>query len=296
MTDRVLEVADSPARIHVALESLQVDQPGRDPIRVPLEDLGVLVLSHPQAQVTSAALQAITMAGGAVLVCDAKHQPAGLLLPLQGHFIQAERMARQAQAPLPLKKRLWQQIIKAKVAAQAALLQQVRGKDEGLGILARQIRSGDVGNLEAQAARRYWKALFGDAGFKRDREAPDENRFLNYGYAVLRAQVARSLCASGLHPALGLQHHNRYSAFPLADDLMEPYRPFVDAVAVKLLESHDAEAEMVREIRAELLGVLHMRVSLGGESLRLSHAVLKSAQSLASALTGKARTLQFPDP
>lgn len=296
MTDRILEVADSPARIHVALESLQVDQPGRDPIRVPLEDLGVLVLSHPQAQVTSAVLQAVAMAGGAVLVCDAKHQPAGLLLPLQGHFIQAERMALQAAAPLPLKKRLWQQIIKAKVAAQAALLQQVRGKDEGLSILARQIRSGDAGNLEAQAARRYWKALFGDPEFKRNREAPDENRFLNYGYAVLRAQVARSICASGLHPALGLQHHNRYSAFPLADDLMEPYRPFVDAVAVKLLEHNDAETEMAREIRAELLGVLHTRVSLGGESLRLSHAVLKSAQSLASALTGKARKLQFPDP
>jgi CRISPR-associated protein Cas1 len=296
VTDRVLEVADSPARIHVALESLQVDQPGRDPVRIPLEDLGVLVLSHPQAQITSAALQAIAMSGGAVLVCDAKHQPAGLLLPLQGHFIQAERMARQAAVALPLKKRLWQQIIKAKVGAQANLLRQLRGKDEGLGTLARQIRSGDAGNLEAQAARRYWKALFEDSEFKRDREAPDQNRFLNYGYAVLRAQVARSICASGLHPALGLQHHNRYSAFPLADDLMEPYRPFVDVVAVKLSEQIDAEADMTREIRAELLGVLHARVSLGGEQLRLSHAVLKSAQSLASALMGKARKLQFPDP
>ncbi len=264
MTDRILEIADSPARIHVALESLQIDQVGHDPVRVPLEELGVLVLSHPQAQITTAALQAVAMAGGAVLVCDAKHQPAGLLLPLQGHFIQAERMARQAAAPLPLKKRLWQQIIKAKVLAQAGLLQQIRGKDEGLGILARQIRSGDEGNLEGQAARRYWKALFGDPEFKRDREASDENRFLNYGYAVLRAQVARSICASGLHPTLGLQHHNRYSAFPLADDLMEPYRPFVDAITVKLVEQGVSEAEMTREIRAELLGVLHMRVSLGG--------------------------------
>lgn len=295
MTDRVLEIAESPARIHLALESLQIDQPGREPVRIPLEDLGVLVLSHPQAQISSAALQAIAMVGGAVLVCDTKHQPAGLLLPLQGHFIQAERMARQAGASLPLKKRLWQQIVKAKVKAQASLLKLVRGKDEGLGIMARQIRSGDEGNLEAQAARRYWRALIGDPEFRRDREADDANRFLNYGYAVLRAQVARSLCACGLHPALGLQHHNKYSNFPLADDLMEPYRPFVDAVVVQLLNSHEAKAKMSQEIRGELLGVLHTRISMEKESLRLSHAVLKSAQSLAAALTGNTKKLIFPD-
>ena len=296
MTDRVLEVAETPARIHVALESIQVEQVGRDPVRVPLEDLAVLVLSHPQVQISAAALQAVAMAGGAVLVCDDKHQPAGLLLPLQGHFVQAERMARQAVAPLPLKKRLWQQVVKEKVLHQAALLRNLNGSDEGLGILAGQVRSGDEGNLEAQAARRYWPALFRDPGFRRNREAKDANRFLNYGYAILRAQVARSLCASGLHPALGLQHHNRYSAFPLADDLMEPYRPFVDAIAVQLVDRQGGEGEMDQALRAEILGVLYARVCIGGERLRLSHAVLKSAQSLASALTGKARKLVFPDP
>lgn len=296
MTDRVLEVAESPARIHVALESIQVEQVGRDPVRVPLEDLAILVLSHPQAQISAAALQSVAMSGGAVLVCDPKHQPAGLLLPLQGHFVQAERMARQAEAPLPLKKRLWQQVVKAKILHQAALLQRLNGSDGGLDILAGKVRSGDEGNLEAQAARRYWPALFRDPGFRRNRDALDANRFLNYGYAILRAQVARCLSASGLHPALGLQHHNRYSAFPLADDLMEPFRPFVDAAVVALTDQHGRDAEMTQAIRADLLGVLHVRVAMGGESLRLAHAVLKSAQCLASALTSKARKLVFPDP
>ncbi len=293
MTDRIVEVAETPARLSLEHGCLRIEGSTCSYQRVPLEDLAMVILSFPQAQVSAALLQALAVAGVGVLVCDDKHLPAGMMLPLQMHHLQSERVAAQAAAPAPLRKRLWQQIVKAKINTQSRLLHRLGGADGGLAILATQVKSGDPGNLEAQAARKYWPLLFGDPGFRRDREAKDQNRHLNYGYAVVRAQVARALCASGLHPALGLMHHNRYDAFPLADDLMEPYRAHVDEAVATMPQTWGNE--LTREVRQRLLSVLQSRVRLGGEDRDLADAILRGAQSLAACFRGEGRRLAFPD-
>jgi CRISPR-associated protein Cas1 len=295
VTDRILELAERPARLSLDQECLRVEAQGFQPQRIPLEDLGLLVISHPQVQVSAAALQRLSSAGSAVLLCDEKHMPSAMLMPLQSHHLQAEKMAIHASAPLPLRKRLWQQVVRAKIHAQSQLLLRLYGKDGGIGTFVAKVRSGDPDNLESQAARHYWPLLFQDAKFRRNREAPDQNRLLNYGYAVLRAQVARALCASGLHPALGIQHHNRYDSFPLANDFMEPYRPYVDEVVVALWRNVPDTEKLDQVTRAELLSVLHQRVIQEGEERRLSDAILHGAQSFAACLSGSSHRLVFPD-
>jgi CRISPR-associated protein Cas1 len=297
VTDRVLEIAETPAKIRLHLGCLCVETQGNDPLRVPMEEIGLLLLANPSVQVSASALQALAKSGSAVLLCDEKCLPVAELLPMQNHALHSERLRRQIAAKEPLKKRLWQQIVQAKLRAQAALLQRLKGVDYGLATMARMVRSGDTDNLEGQGARRYWSMLFGEGGFARDREAQDQNRFLNYGYAIVRAQVARAICSTGLNPSLGLHHHNRYDAFPLADDLIEPFRVFVDERVIELLKDYNPLDEMTVGIRRELIGVLHMRVVYDGESLLLSHAIQRSAQRLAAILLGeKSGRLIFPQP
>jgi CRISPR-associated protein Cas1 len=295
MTDRVLEIAETPAKIRLHLDCLCIEMQGRDPLRVPMEEVGLLLLANPSVQISAAALQALTKVGGAMLLCDEKCLPVAELLPLQSHALHSERLRKQIEAKEPLKKRLWQQIVQAKLRSQAELLQHLKGVDYGLAAMARMVRSGDADNLEGQGARRYWSLLFEGSGFVRDREAQDQNRFLNYGYAIVRAQVARAICSTGLNPSLGLHHHNRYDAFPLADDLIEPFRAFVDEKVVELLKEHDPLDEMTTGVRRELIGVLHRRADYEGESLLLSHAIQKCAQRLAAILLGeKTGRLLFP--
>ena len=218
---------------------------------IPFADIAVLVTSHPQICFTQAVLAGLAAAGGMLIVSNEKHLPAAMLLPLSTHSTQTERFARQAAVSLPTRKRAWQQIVQAKLRAQARLLEETTGGDAGLRLMAGKVRSGDPDNLEAQAARIYWQALFGKGAlgepFRRDPEGEGINVHLNYGYAVLRAIVARALCAAGLHPSLGVHHHNRYDTFCLADDLMEPFRPLVDRVVARLrrssLPSSDEEGE-----------------------------------------------------
>ncbi len=294
MTKRILSCADHPVRLRVELDQLIAESAGEIQ-RVPLEDLGVLIIGHPQASLSAAVLQRSAEAGAAVLVCDEKHLPVSLMLPMQGHFLQSERFRIQAMAGEPLKKRLWQQIIKAKLKAQGALLKHLYGADEGLAIMASKVNSGDTGNLEAQGARRYWIRLFNDIGFTRDRESVDQNRLLNYGYSVLRATVARSLTASGLHPGLGLHHQNRYSGLPLADDVMEPFRPRVDAVVQRIVVQRQG-TDLTPSTRQALLGVLHQRVVLADEQRTVEDAILRSCQSLAACIEGGGRNVVLPDP
>jgi CRISPR-associated protein Cas1 len=214
---------------------------------IPFADIAVLVTSHPQISFTQAVLAGLAAAGGMFIVSNEKHLPAAMLLPLSTHSTQTERFARQAGVSLPTRKRAWQQIVRAKLRAQARLLEEATGSDGGLGVMAGKVRSGDPDNLEAQAARIYWQALFGRGAsgeaFRRDPDGGGVNVHLNYGYAVLRAIVARALCASGLHPSLGVHHHNRYDTFCLADDLMEPFRPLVDRVVARLHRSQLASSD-----------------------------------------------------
>lgn len=279
---------------------------------IPFADIAVLVTSHPQISFTQAVLANLAAAGGMLIVSNEKHLPAAMLLPLSTHSTQTERFAKQAAVSLPTRKRAWQQIVQAKLRAQARLLEETNGDDSGLGLMVGKVRSGDPDNLEAQAARIYWQALFGEgepgsAGvpFRRDPEGEGINLYLNYGYAVLRATVARALCASGLHPSLGVHHHNRYDTFCLADDLMEPYRPLVDRVVARLCRQSlgstpnavipaQAEIQLDQNSKKAILEGLLVRYSAEGESRTLFDWVSRSASSLVAVIEGREEQLSLP--
>lgn len=262
---------------------------------IPIEDLAAVIIDNPQTRFSQACLSKLLSENVAVVSSDVQHQPVGVFLPLQGHSVQTERFSAQVAMDRPLKKRLWQQLIKTKIRFQGRVLKDITGNDAGLCILATKVRSGDPDNLEAQAARRYWGRLFEGQGFRRVREAADQNRFLNYGYAVLRAMVARTICAVGLHPSLGLHHHNRYNALCLADDVMEPYRPMVDLKVVEICLHFGGEYELDREVKQMLLSVMFDRVMLKGEQCCMQTAISRTAQSLVRCIAGEDRRLCLPD-
>ncbi len=288
MIERILDFAESPARLSVRLKQLVIERSGEPRRTVPLAEVAVLLLAHPQVTCTQSVLAVLAQSGGALVVCDSRSLPVGLMLPLCAHHAAAQRMAAQAAAPRPLKRRLWRQVVRSKIRAQAACLEALRAQDFGLRALARQVRSGDPSNLEAQAARRYWQHLLPDGPFRRDPERSDQNLLLNYGYAVLRAIVARAICATGLHPSLGLHHHHRENPFCLADDLMEPFRPVVDRTMVDFCAEHAPPAELSPEAKTFLIERITGRVVVQGQQLTLFDAAASLASSLANAyLTGK---------
>lgn len=295
MGDRILDVSERPAWLRVRSDQLLVDRDESGQASIPLCDLAVVVLGHPQVVVTKAALAGLARHGGVVLVCDEKHLPAAMMLPLDNHTLQAERFAAQAAAGRPLRKRLWRQIVRSKIAAQAELLFQRRGEDFGLRRLIPLVRSGDPANVEARAAARYWNRLFGDEPFRRARDANDQNRLLNYGYAVLRALTARAICAAGLHPSLGLHHHNRYDVFCLASDLMEPFRVLVDQVVAEDFAEEAGEWELVPKTKARILGALLGRCRSGGEQRTLFDVLARLCTSLASCYLGEKSRLELPE-
>ena len=295
MSDRILDFSDEPVRLCCRNGLLVIQREAQDDLTVPFAEIAVVVVSHPQISLTHAVLSGLAAAGGVFITCNEARLPAGMFLPLDTHFTQAERFALQAQASLPTRKRLWQQIIRAKLRAQSSLLMDLRGEDGDIALLAIHVRSGDPDNVEALAARHYWPLLFKDPNFTRNRTADDQNRLLNYGYAVLRAIVARAVCAAGLHPSLGLHHHNRYDAFCLADDLMEPFRPIVDAAVVRWTDAHGPQAPLDRDAKAALLAALGERIKLDGESRTLFDVVSRLAQSLAAVFASQREDLILPE-
>lgn len=295
MTDRIIDISERAARLHVSDGLLEIMVEDADePVRVPFDELAAIVAAHPRVSCSVAALAHLAGRGGAFIACDEKRRPAAMLLPVAGHHLQAERLGLQVAASAPLRKRLWQRIVRAKIAAQAELLKTVRGDDAGLAALVPRVRSGDPTNVEAQAARRYWARIFGSESFRRDPEAGDQNRFLNYGYAVLRAIVARAICASGLHPSIGVHHHNRYDNFCLADDLMEPLRPIADAAALAVMAERGAEAEMDKETKRGLLACFERKYLAGGEWRTLFDIAARLAQALVRAFEGEDENLVYP--
>lgn len=295
MTDRIIDLAEHPARLKVRYDNLVVERDGMPDATVPLKELAVLVISQPQVSLTHPVLSGMMREGGVVIVCDDQHLPAGMMLPINTHVVQTRRMAAQAAASLPTNKRLWQQIVKAKIKSQARVLKEFRGSDAGLIELASEVRSGDPTNVEAQASVRYWPLLFNDGDFRRRRDADDQNKLLNYGYTVMRAAVARAICAAGLHPSIGLHHHNQYNAFCLADDLLEPLRALVDRTVVRLVASRGRDAPLDRESRGELLGMLAIRVVQDGEERTLFDLLTRMAVSLAQIYTGETDRLLIPE-
>lgn len=261
----------------------------------PVEDVGVVVLDHPQITLTSVLMEALLENNCALITCDGRHLPVGLLLPLYGNTTQNERFRQQIDASAPLRKQLWQQTVRAKIRNQAAVLRAAGVEAGCMEAWARDVRSGDPDNLEARAAAYYWKWVFRPRqGFIRDREGEYPNGLLNYGYAILRAVVARSLVVSGLLPTLGIHHHNRYNAYCLADDVMEPYRPFVDKV-VAGMALKDEGYELTPDVKRQLLSIPTLDVVLDGRRSPLMVAAGLTASSLNKCFSGELRHVLYPE-
>lgn len=248
----------------------------------PIEDIGLVVLDNNQITITSGVLEALLENNCSIITCDSKSMPVGLMLPLYGNTVQNERFREQLSASLPLKKQLWQQTIKAKIENQSAVLINCLGEESRcMKVWADDVKSGDSENLEARAAAYYWKTLFADIdGFTRDREGISPNNLLNYGYAVLRAIIARALVSSGLLPTLGIHHHNRYNAYCLADDIMEPYRPYVDELVFGLVQQYGKNLELTRDIKAKLLTIPTLDVIISGKRSPLMIAASQTTVSI----------------
>ena len=269
---------------------------------VPVEDIGVVVLDNRQITVTHGLLEALLENNCAVVTCDSRGLPVGLMLPLCGNTVQSERFRDQIGASLPLKKQLWQQTVKTKIDNQAALLSTLSGVETGcMERWAADVRSGDPDNLEGRAAVYYWRNLFagvaGLGGFTRDRNGMPPNNLLNYGYAILRAVIARSLVSSGMLPTLGIHHHNRYNAYCLADDIMEPYRPYVDELVLGMVREYGGElpGDLTKEMKMRLLGIPVIDVRVGGKRSPLMVAATQTTASLYKCFTGEARRIAYPD-
>lgn len=266
-------------------------------ITKPIEDLGVVVLDNKQITITSGVLEALLENNCAVITCDSKSMPVGLMLPLYGNTTQNERFRQQLEASVPLKKQLWQQTIKTKIDNQASVLRSCLGEEmKCMRVWANDVRSGDPDNLEARAAAFYWKNLFSHiAGFTREREGVFPNNLLNYGYAILRAVVARALVTSGMLPTLGIHHHNRYNAYCLADDIMEPYRPYVDELVFRMTQTLERDLEMTKDVKAQLLSIPTLEVNIGGKRSPLMVAVGQTTASLYKCFSGEIRRILYPD-
>jgi CRISPR-associated protein Cas1 len=295
MSDRVLDISEQPARLNVNNSLLVLQMEGRDTVTIPLAEIAVLIASHPQISFTHAVVSGLAEAGAVFVACDAKRRPVSMMLPLITHSLQSERFSVQADLPLPAKKQIWRQIVRAKLTAQSRLLTERKGQDYGLAMLASKVRSGDPQNLEAQAARKYWSALFGEFDFRRHAEDDGINACLNYGYAVLRGIVSRALCGAGLHPCLGVHHHNRYNPFGLADDVMEPFRPIVDRVVSQLCEKYGKDLKLDKETRQALLAALLGRFVAEKESRTLFDWITLSSESLAGVILGEREKLEIPE-
>jgi CRISPR-associated protein Cas1 len=263
----------------------------------PIEDIGVVILDNKQITITHDAIEALLENNCALVSCDKRSMPVGLMLPLDGNTLQNERFRQQLDASLPLKKQLWQQTMQMKIANQAAVLKSCTGAEVKCMLRwSDDVRSGDPDNLEARAAVYYWANLFKHIdGFTRGRDGVPPNNLLNYGYAILRAIVARALVGCGLLPTLGIHHHNRYNAYCLADDIMEPYRPYVDELVYKMVERDGAPEVVEKRHKVALLGIPTIEVNIGGKRSPLMVAVSQTAVSLGKCFNGELRKLVYPE-
>lgn len=260
--------------------------------QVPIEDIGFVVIEHPEIYISIPTLTKLTENNVAVIFCDSKHMPCSMLLNLNSHHIQQELFSHQINATEPLKKQLWQQIVKTKLNHQAKHLELNNKSFEVLKFYESKVLSGDTDNREGAGAAYYWKQLF-DFDFKRERDGDYPNLFLNYGYIILRAAVARAIAGSGLLSTLGLHHHNKYNAFCLADDVMEPYRPLVDAKVLEIISKYP-DKELTVTIKAELLKILTQTVYFKNTESPLMVALNRTTSSLQQCYAGKTKKINYP--
>lgn len=286
----------NPTRLSVQQQQLLVKTEERE-TTIPIEDIGVLVIDHYQTTLTHAVLHKLLENNASVITCNDKHHPTGLLLNLDGHTQQSEKFKAQLEASEPLKKQLWQQTIKSKIQNQAAVLDVWEIESKPIKKLIPNILSGDSSNQEAQAARYYWKVLYNEEEpyFFRERFGDYPNNFLNYGYAILRATVARGLVSSGLLPTLGIFHRNKYNAYCLADDIMEPYRPFVDHLVKMIMTDFPEEKELTKEIKRRLLEIPAMDIKIDGQKSPLMVGLQRTTASLSACFEGKTKKVIYPE-
>ena len=264
---------------------------------IPIEDIGVVILDNRRITITSGAMEALLENNCAVITCNQKSMPVGLLLPLCGNTTQNERFRSQLEASLPLRKQLWQQTIKQKILNQEHVLRiNTAQETKCMRVWSNDVRSGDSDNLEARAAAYYWKNVFTTyPNFVRDREGTPPNNLLNYGYAILRAIIARALVGSGLLPTLGIHHHNRYNAYCLADDIMEPYRPYVDQLVLDIIQCNLEISDITRDLKMQLLGIPMLDVVINGKRSPLMIAAQQTTASLARCFAGESKRISYPE-
>ena len=296
MIKRVLYFGN-PAYLKIKNDQLIIEQPNNPKtIEACIEDIGVVILDNPQITMSHAVVTRLLDNNAAIITCDDKHLPVGLMLPLEGNSLQSERFKDQIQATEPLKKQLWQQTIAAKIRNQALLLKHVGLDDTPIMRWSKEVKSGDSNNTEAKAAVYYWRHIFSSKipYFYRDRMGESPNNLLNYGYAILRGIVARGLVSSGLLPTLGIHHHNKYNAYCLADDIMEPYRPFVDKLVWDMVATDMPLDEMGKEHKQILLGISVMDIQFEDFKSPLMVGLQTTTASLAKCYAGESRKIIYP--
>jgi CRISPR-associated protein Cas1 len=300
MIKRTVEISTDGCYVHVKHSQLVIEKDGGKIGSVPIEDLAVLIIDSNRITLSSGLLTSLAQANIAVIFTDEKHLPISLAVPFTSNTIQSKILSQQIAVSVPLKKRIWSSIVSAKVSNQSKSLYACGKDGEGLLAISKNIPSGDPKNLEAFAARIYWRKLFGDE-FRRNRENMDANVLLNYGYAVVRAAIARAIVGTGLHPSFGVHHKNQYNPFPLADDLVEPLRPFVDVKVYSIVQETLAESddddlffELNRELKGKLLSVLAEDCIFDGRKQPLLVAIGLYAASVKQFMTGEGKNLLIP--
>ncbi len=289
----VVEVSQAAALVRLENGCLAISTPEGHSARVPVAEVGTLVLSSPQASCTVAALAALASTGTSVVVCDHRMRPAGMMLPFREHSEVATRIQKQISTKDRLKQRLWKCLIQSKITGQASVLAEMTGSDHGLLRASKRVRVGDPDNTEARAARRYWRKLFGPA-FRRRRGADMPNKMLDYSYAILRSAVVRSICVAGLHPSLGIHHHNRANAFALADDLIEPFRPAADLFVAKCLPDTGGSEDLSPPVKRSLVACLESPITFEGKQRSVRDAIGHTCSSLAGVFLGEREELSLP--
>lgn len=294
MTGRIIEISDPLVSLSMSRGFLLVKVENTEKARIAFEDISILILNGTGATITTNLLNSLLEVGVMVVVLGTNYLPSGIFYPTDPHYLHKQKINLQIQSTKPLEKRLWQQVVKAKILNQATILSYFTTEDEKqLFELAKKVSSGDKENLEAQAARKYWQRLFGE-NFRRNFEGCGINSMLNYSYAILRSATARAIFSSGLHPAIGIHHTNQENAFCLVDDLMEPFRPIVDFVVKKISEENGKIEELTPEIKKSLTKILSLDLSTSAGTTPISNCLTRLCQSFVRSLENGEAKLDFP--
>jgi len=295
MIKRIVEISSARTHLSVRYGQLVIRENGNELSQIPCEDIGVLLIDHQGTSYTHCVFTELLDKGAAIVLCGGNHHPAGMFLPLESNSEQGERFRQQIEAKEPLKKKLWKQIVQAKIQHQAKIAGRGTETYAALMTLRQRVRSGDPQNIEAQASRRFWASYLQGIEFRRNVEGAPPNNLLNYGYTVMRAAVARALCSAGLLPCLGIHHCNRYNAFALADDVVEPFRGFVESRVKGICEADGVPAELTQPVKAKLLEVLYQPVTIGGYEGPLMVGLHRTGASLHRCFAGEQEQLELPE-